>query len=153
MFSLQRLELYGIAIVILGLLFTGAEFHGRYVGRNETKDEFAAQALKQAEESRATEQAQRDKYQAGVISYEQQIAQLKIDAATRPSKSCWVPKPATTVVPETSVAPARIEPTSANGPSGANGEFIDVGPAITQTAYDCKAIAIRLNKVLELWPR
>lgn len=150
---IAKWELYLIAALLTCAACLASYFYGHYEGTMETKTEYAAAALKQANESREAEQAERDKYQAGAIDYERQISQLKLDAVAKPAKSCWVPKPATADVSEASATSTRPEPTSANGPARETGEYLDVGSALKAEAYDCKAIAMRLNKVLELWPR
>lgn len=147
---MTRLEAYGIALLILILAFVGAEFHGRHIGRQEQRDEFAAQALKQAEQSRAAEQAERDKLLQVSTSYEQQIAQIKVDAASRPARVVRLCNNPATTVPETAAATGESQSSPATQPAGTNG--VDIGPGLRDYAADFKACAIQVNALLDAWP-
>lgn len=148
---MTRLEIYGIALVVLILAFVGAEFHGRHVGRQEQRDEFAAQALKQADESRAREQADRDKLLTVSTNYEQQIAQIKLDAANHPPRIVRLCNaPAANPVPGTTAASGQSVGQAPNGSDQSNGE--DIGPRLRDYAADFQACAVRLNALIDAWP-
>lgn len=146
----NKLELYGIALVVLLAVMAGAYFKGRSNGVDATEDRYAQAALQQAQESAKKEQADRDKLLNVSISYEQQLAQSKIDAASRPARVVRLCDVTATSLPQAPTPTGEPLPQAASE-SGAGTRF-DIGSRLRDYSERYQACAIQVNALIDAWP-
>lgn len=148
-----RLEIYGLALLVVAAIVTGAEFHGRHVGREQSDEKHERAALKQARESAEKEKAERDKLLERSTNYEQQIAQIKLDSANRPARVVRLcdATAASGSVPGAATPAGEPFAEAPNGSGGTPGR--DIGRQLYDYADDFKACAIRVNTLIDSWPK
>lgn len=155
---LTKLEIYAIVLVLLAAVGTALYFRGHHVGYTEAKDEYAAAALKQAQESQAKEQAQRDQLLQASTNYEQQIAQIKVDAASKPPSVVRVcNRTAEATVSSTAKIAFGLGGSDPAGLGGANGsdhpESTDIGPDLDAYKIAVQNMALQCSKIQQNWPK
>ena len=118
MFGINRLEAYGVGLVILLLALAGADFHGRHVQRQLDEERAAAALLvaqKRADDATTkSQQITEDSAQKIETLRSQHEAEL---AATRDSLAGRLCRPAPThqPLPETGSAPTKPDAALAGG--------------------------------------
>lgn len=148
---MTKLELYAIGLLVLLAIVGGGYYKGHHDGVERTEEKFAEAALKQANESRDKEQAERDKLLTVSTDYEKQIAQIKVDAASRPIPVVRLCDATTTATVSTTTTAAGQSQSSATVESkGTAGR--DIGGPIYDFADDFKACAVQVNSLLDGWP-
>lgn len=149
---LPKLELYAIGALLLLAVAAALYFKGHHDGVERTEEKVAAAAAKQAEESRQHEQAERDKLLSVSQSYEQQISQIKVDAASRPARIVRLCDATTTAtVSSSTTATGESQSSATVESSGTAGR--DIGRPLYDYADDFKACAVQVNSLLDAWPK
>lgn len=142
MLGLNKVEFYLIALVVLGLLFVGAEFHGRHHQKevDEQKAELALEKAKEEVHQREADarQISEDHDRAHQVKVDE--LQTRVDSLlSHPSAGIRLCEPASS--PATPSVPNAAfqanEAPAGNGPALRSGP--DISAAVVQFAAKCEA--------------
>lgn len=152
---MNKLELYGIALVVLLAVLVGAYFKGRSVGVEVTENKFASAALEQERKATEKESADRALINQSSATYESHIADLRAAIALKPSSSVRVCNTNASQVPSAATTPSKFIAADPAQLGAANGSdhSIDIGPALDRYKEDVQALALRCDAILKAWPR
>jgi hypothetical protein len=144
-----------IGLIALAVLFVIALFGKTYqAGRERERSIMQVKVAKLEAESRAKEQADRDKLQAASIRYE--ILRDSVINDDRPVPIVSVPKcPRRSSVPSSATLASEPSETAADGLDRENGQAraaIQFSNGLREYAKDAKTYAAQLMAIIQEWP-